>query len=97
MTSESESSSRVSEAVTASARSIAALRALEHARGCGTRIFEDSYARALAGEKAYARVVAKARARRASSRGEEGGDEEGEEEDAREGRADDRDGWCERR
>ena len=86
MTSESESSSRVSEAVTASARSIAALRALEHARGCGTRIFEDSYARALAGEKAYAWVVAKARARRASSRGEEGGDEEGEEEDAR--------GWC---
>ena len=82
MTSESESSSNVSEAVTASARSIAALRALEHARGCGTRIFEDSYARALAGEAAYARVVAKAKARRASSRGAEGDDEE-EEDDAR--------------
>ena len=81
MTSESESSSNVSEAVTASARSIAALRALEHARGCGTQIFEDACARALAGE-AYARVVAKAKARRASSRGAEG-DEEEEEEDAR--------------
>ncbi len=85
MTPESESSSKVSEAVTASARSIAALRALEHARGRGTRIFEDSYARALAGEVAYARVVAKAKARRASSRGEEGGDED-DEDDAR--------GWC---
>lgn len=76
----SSSTSTVSEAVTSSARSIAALRALEHARGDGTRIASDAYARAFAGEAAYARVVAKAKARRASRGG--GGAGEGED-DAR--------------
>jgi len=78
----SSSSSTVSEAVTSSARSIAAVRALEHARGDGTRIASDAYARAFAGEAAYARVVAKAKARRrASSRGGGGGDGDDDDDD----------------
>ena len=85
----SSTTSSVSEAVTSSARSIAAVRALEHARGDGTRIFaSDAYARAFAGEAAYARVVAKANARRrASSRGGGGGEDGGDGDDDDDARA----------
>jgi len=66
----SSRTSTASLAVISSARSIAALRALEHDRGDGERIIaSDVYARAFAGEEAYARVVAKANARRRASTG----------------------------